>query len=231
MVFDSKAAYTAYAQQELGEQAASAISYGYYSLRSNRVIIYDLTEATNALSTRGANAAQINRLLSQPGAERTVATIIHEATHQIAYNSGLHQRYADIPLWLNEGLAIYFETPDLRSSQGWRGIGGVNRVRLAEFRQYLTSRPDDSLETLLLGSERFRNPRTAVDAYAEAWAVNYFLIRRYPKQFTEYLKIMAQKRPIIADDPETRRAEFQRCFGTSPSELDDEFLRYMRGVR
>ena len=30
--------------------------------------------------------------------ERTVATIIHEATHQLAFNSGLQVRFADNPL-------------------------------------------------------------------------------------------------------------------------------------
>ena len=47
-------------------------------------------------------------------------TVIHEATHQIAFNCGLHTRYADNPLWLTEGMALYFETPDLRSRSGWR---------------------------------------------------------------------------------------------------------------
>ena len=75
-----------------------------------------------------------------------MATIIHEATHQLAFNCGMQNRYADIPLWLSEGIAIYFETPDLRNKRGWRSIGSVNRVRLAEFRRYLRSRPSDSSE-------------------------------------------------------------------------------------
>ena len=36
-------------------------------------------------------------------------TIIHEATHQTAYNVGVHARFADQPRWLVEGLAMMFE--------------------------------------------------------------------------------------------------------------------------
>ena len=135
-------------------------------------------------------------MLARPDAERMVATIVHEATHQLAFNCGLQNRYADIPVWLSEGMAIYFETPDLQSSTGWRTIGSVNRVRLQGFREYLPRRKSESLKTLLMDDDRMRDPRTALDAYAEAWALNYFLIRQRPKQYVEYLKILEQKPPL-----------------------------------
>ena len=54
-----------------------------------------------------------------------MATIVHEATHQIAFNCGMQQRYADIPLWLCEGMAVYFEAPDLASKVRLRYRRGV----------------------------------------------------------------------------------------------------------
>ena len=69
-------------------------------------------------------------MLARPEAEQSVATIIHEATHQIAFNSGLQTRFADVPLWVSEGMAVFFETPDLQSAKGWRTIGAVNTTRL-----------------------------------------------------------------------------------------------------
>ena len=57
--------------------------------------------------------------MAQPEALRTVSTIVHEATHQIAFNCGLHTRLSDCPRWFSEGIAMYFETPDLRSAKGW----------------------------------------------------------------------------------------------------------------
>jgi hypothetical protein len=167
----------------------------------------------------------------RPDAERTVATIIHEATHQLAFNCGLQQRYADIPLWVSEGIAVYFETPDLRSSRGWRGIGAVNQARLAQFRKYLASRPRDSLQSLLADDTRFRQARSAVDAYAEAWALNYFLLHRYARQYAAYLNILADKKPLLYDEPRERIRLFERKLGKPLEELDAEFVRYMVRLR
>jgi len=229
LVFSDRQSYTQYAKSELGEATSSII--GYYSLRTNRVTMYDLTGADRVAPGGTSSAAQINRLLSRPEAERTVATIIHEATHQLAFNYGLQTRYADIPLWVSEGIAIYFETPDLRSKRGWRNIGGVNYVRLSEFRRFQRNRPANSLITLLSDDARFRNARTAPDAYAEAWALNYFLIRKHPKEYLKYTKLLADKKRLLYDTPEERRQQFQEIFGEDLASLDQEFLRYISSVR
>lgn len=229
LVFDDKRSFAAYASPELGEATSNII--GYYSLRSNRVVMYDLTGSEAAGGGRGSTSAHINQLLMRPGAERTVATVIHEATHQIAFNCGLQTRYADIPLWVSEGVAIYFETPDLRSSKGWRNIGGVNQVRLQEFGRYFRNRPTDSLVTLISTDERFRDPRLAGDAYAEAWSLNYFLIRKHLKEYLQYMKVLSEKRPLRYDEPEDRLALFKESFGEDLEQLNAEFIRYMRTVR
>lgn len=231
LVFADRDSYQAYAERDLGEASGSII--GYYSLRTNRMTMYDLTgiEALRRPGDRRSSAAQINDMLTRPEAERTVATVVHEATHQIAFNCGLQTRYADIPLWVSEGIAIYFETPDLRSSKGWRNIGGVNRVRLAGFRDYLPRRPENSLETLIGDDQRLRDPRQANDAYAEAWALNYFLIRQRPKQYVAYIKALSEKRPLLWDEPETRLEEFRAAFGEDLRKLDTDFVRQMNKVR
>ena len=230
IVFAEKPDYARYAVADLGEGADAAI--GYYNMRTNRVIMYDLTGVEGAaLPASRSTAAHINRVLSRPQAERTVATIIHEATHQIAFNCGLQTRYADIPLWVSEGIAVYFETPDLDSSKGWRRIGGVNRERLFQFRRYLASRPADSLQTLVANSRRFRNTQTAPDAYAEAWALNYFLLRRRSEEYHRYLKMLAEKQPLMNDTDEDRLAAFKSHFDADWEALDREFVSYIRDVR
>lgn len=231
LVFDSRESYMAYARSELGDAAGNID--GYYSLQTNRVTMFDLTgsRTTPGEFARAASAAQINHLLARPGAEWMVATIIHEATHQLAYNCGFHQRLADVPLWVSEGLAVYFETPDLASTRGWRNIGGIHAKRLEQFQRYLAERNPDSLQTLITDDDRFRHPETANDAYAEAWALTYFVIRRYAKQYHEYLQIMADKPPLIYDSPDERLEEFQRIFGEDLQAFDAEFLEYMRTVR
>jgi hypothetical protein len=231
LVFGDKESYERYAQTELGEAANSVV--GFYSMRTNRVTMYDLTGLRGLQGARRSitSTAQINALLQQPGAERTVATIVHEATHQLAYNCGLHARYADIPMWVSEGLAVYFETPDLRSSKGWNNIGGVHRSRLADFRRYLAARPTDSLHTLIAEDTRFRQATTAVQAYAEAWALNYFLVRTRSEAYVKYLQKLAEKPPMIYDTPEEREAAFREAFSQDPKTLDADFLRYMSGLR
>src|SRR5688572_22047924 len=146
VVFNNQESYALHSRKELGEATGSII--GYYSLRSNRVMTYDLTGIAELSGPADRAAARINQILSQPGAERTVATIVHEATHQLAFNSGLQVRYADIPFWVSEGIAIYFETPDLESAKGWRNIGGVNPVNLVNFRKASANASLVSLERL-----------------------------------------------------------------------------------
>jgi hypothetical protein len=206
---------------------------GYYNLQTNRVTMYDLTGVDNLQQNRRrtSTAAHVNQILSQPEAERTVATIVHEATHQLAYNSGLQTRLADNPFWVSEGIAVYFETPDLKSSRGWRNIGAVNRVNLFQFRKSLRTRPPNSLVTLLSDDSRFRDAKAAATAYAEAWALNYYLIRTHREQYAEYLQRLAQLKPLEEVTPEQRIARFQQVFGDDLQELETDFLRYMRRVR
>ncbi len=229
LVFQDRASYEKYGGDEMGGAVKSVI--GYYSLRTNRIAMYDLT-GVDDLRQSGQqirSAAHVNRVLSQPRAERTVATIIHEATHQLAFNSGLQSRFADIPVWLSEGIAIYFETPDLTSRKGWRTIGGVNRVRFQQFRQYLPQRPEDSLSTLLSTDARFRDATSASAAYAECWALCYYLIRNHPEEFAEYLKLLRQKKPMVNMSTQQRVEEFCSVFGDL-NQLDTDFLRQMRKV-
>lgn len=230
IVFAEQRSYIDFSKSELGDAAGSII--GYFSLRTNRMTMYDLTgmEVLSRFGGRRGTSAQINQILARPEALRTVSTIVHEATHQIAFNRGLHARYSDCPLWFSEGIAVYFETPDLSSKKGWSGVGAVNRPRLVRFHEYLRGRPPNSLQTLISGDARFRDPQQSLDAYAEAWALTYYLLRRYQRQYLDYLKMLSEKGPLLPDDPQARLEEFRKAFGDL-EQLDAEFVRYMRAIR
>jgi hypothetical protein len=229
VVFADRAAYLKFSKPDLGDAGESVI--GYFNLNSNRMIMFDLTGVENngGVRVRGT-MAQINQILSQPHASQTVATVVHEATHQIAFNCGLHARLADCPLWFVEGIAVFFETPDLKSTRGWSSIGNVNYSRLDRFKAYFPRRPANSLETLISTDKRFRDTKQGIDAYAEAWALTYFLIRQKPKEYVAYLKMLSQKKPLLHDKPEERIEEFEKIFGKL-SKLDEEFIRYMGKVK
>jgi hypothetical protein len=226
IVFADRAAYLKFSKPELGDAGEAIV--GYYSLTSNRMTMFDLSGVENGGGPRGRGStmAQINQILAQPQALQTVATIIHEATHQIAFNCGLHTRLSDCPLWFSEGIALYFETPDLRSAKGWSGIGSINYSRLDRFQENLRRRPADSLESLISTDKRFRDTKTGLDAYAEAWALTYFLLRQKPKEYIAYLKLLSQKKPLLTDAPEKRIEEFEKIFDDR-RKLDEEFVRYM----
>jgi hypothetical protein len=236
LVFASRQMYDAASREDLPEGTGNIV--GFYSLRSNCVNMFDLTGAeavrdvasSRSAGLRRGSIRELNQMLSQPAAVPLVSTIVHEATHQIAFNCGLAPRFADIPLWQCEGIAVYFEAPDLASTRGWRGIGRVNYVRLAKFHRNLPNWNEKTLEQLVSTDDRFRNPQTAVDAYADAWALNYFLIRYRSREYADYLKMLSEKSQLIPDDSETRLEEFRKHFGDLKA-LEQEFLKQMSRVR
>jgi hypothetical protein len=232
VVFADRQSYDQASREDLPAGTGNIV--GFYSLRSNRINMFDLTGSeavqNGAANKRRGSMREINQMLSQPAATPLVATVVHEATHQIAFNNGMQTRFADIPLWLCEGMAVYFEAPDLASRSGWQGIGRVNYPRLERFRTNLGNWHDGSLEEMLRDSKRFRNPHTSFDAYADAWALNYYLIKYQPKAYTAYLKDLAEKRALIEDDPQLRLAEFRKHFGDL-RKLEQDFLKQMSRVK
>jgi hypothetical protein len=231
VIFTDAAQYADFARQELGDAASSIVAY--YSLRTNRVIMYDLTGVEALRTQRGVRNRRlsINGLLAQPAAEPLVATVIHEATHQIAFNCGLHTRYADVPLWLSEGLAIYFETPDLSNTRGWHGIGRVNHRRLVTYRSSAAGRGQQRLAELVASDRLFRDTRTGPQAYAEVWVLTHYLLRTREDDYVAYLEALAEKPRLVWDDEATRLAEFRRHFGSDLAALAAELEEYAAGLR
>ena len=195
-----------HATKEIGPSAENMI--GYYSLTTNQMTSFNV-----------------------PNWERNVATIIHEATHQLAYNCGLQKRFADNPMWVSEGLAMFFESPDMRSPGKWRGVGRVNRVNLARWKKLQYHRPQESLMTLLSDDKRFRQSSTATEAYAESWALTYFLIRTRKKQYLQYMQMLSEGKPLEERSGRERVTMFAEVFGEDLVKFDKAFVKYMRRVK
>ncbi len=209
VIFADRRAYEAHAAEALGGAAGRVA--GYYDMLSNRVTTYDLTGSDALTAARGRRAGSTGlAILSSPEAAGLVATLVHEATHQLAFNAGLHRRLAPVPVWVSEGIATYFETPDLQNARGWKGIGEVNLPRLDRF--LAASRPG-VLESIVRADDAFRNPDAALDAYATAWATTHHLLQSRKAEFVAYIGRLAAKRPLQEDSPEERMAEFRAAFG------------------
>jgi hypothetical protein len=218
VIFADRRAYEAHATAALGTAAGRVA--GYYDMLSNRVTTYDLTGSDTLAGDRRPGTVGL-AILSSPEAAGLVSTLVHEATHQLAFNGGLHRRLAPIPLWVSEGIATYFETPDLRNVRGWNGIGAVNGPRLERFLQ--TMRPG-LLEQLVRDDEALRRPETALDAYATAWAVTHHLLQSRREAFVTYLGGLAGKPPLAEDSPEQRLQEFRTAFG-DPAAVEEQAFK------
>jgi len=227
VIFADRQRYEAFAARDLGAAADRVV--GYYNLMTNRVTTFDLTGSASLARPAGQAAARVGlEILARPEASGMVATLVHEATHQMAFNGGLHRRLAPVPLWLSEGIATYFETPDLGSDRGWKGIGNVNTARLERF---LAGYRAGALEQIVLGDEPFRRPDEALDAYSRAWALTFFLIQTRRAAFVDYLRTIARKEPLADDSEEERLAEFTAAFGASPAALEEPLMRFMTKLR
>lgn len=232
LVFDSKASYLQYAQRDIGDSAKAMI--GYYNLNTNLMVTFDMTGSDGMLpGGQRANRIRTNQVLakikSQPRAERTVATIVHEAVHQISYNSGLQIRLADNPRWLSEGLAMYFESPDFSSSSGW-SIGKMNFYNLRGFAGYIRSRKPGSIVSLIADDSRLLDGKTAQFAYNESWALTYFLMKTKKREFAAYLKELATMKPLDESTPRERIDVFKNYFGDDLAKLDAKFVQYMASL-
>jgi hypothetical protein len=211
VVFPSRAEYQAYARK-VGERI-SPNYLGHYSSKSNRVYLFDSSDE-----------------LGRGDWSQNAATIIHEATHQTAYNTGIHTRFADAPRWVVEGLATMFEAPGVWDSKSFRQQKErINAQRLADFRAHTASRPAVWIEQLLRSDQPFSsNPG---GAYAEAWALSFYLSETRPRLYAKYLEKTAARAQFKRYGPDDRVADFTEIFGKNLKLFDSQFLRYMAKLR
>ncbi|NNJ24198.1 DUF1570 domain-containing protein [Alienimonas chondri] len=228
LILKDRTAFEAYARRP--DQAARgvnpALSQGYYDPVSNRIVLYDFAGTPAGGRRESVRERAANR-------QANVATVAHEAIHQLAYNAGLHARLASNPIWLTEGLAMQGEATSRTSPLGWRGFAdGVNPVRSKAFRAMLTARRRDRQlrETnplpRLVGSEDvFTDPTIAGAAYAASWALVRHLRAERPEAFAAYLKELAALPPLAPVTAEERLATFKTHFGEDLDGLWDAVQR------
>jgi hypothetical protein len=186
---------------------------GHYDPSTNRVFLFD-AKAKPGSANWSENAE----------------TIIHEATHQMAYNTGVHRRFAAASRWLVEGLATMFEAPGVWSERyDHTRADRVNRGRLAGFRDYVAKRRQPgSLSRMLTTDDAFRSDPDG--AYAEAWALSFYLCETQPRLYANYLAQTAD-RPVFSEySAAERMADFQSIFGSDMKLFEAKFLRYMQDV-
>ena len=187
---------------------------GHYDSISNRIYLFDVTSG-NGGGDWSENAA----------------TIIHEATHQTAYNVGIHNRFAEVPRWLVEGLATMFEARGVWNSQSYHSLKDrLNTGRLVDFRDRVArGRAAGTMAGLVASDQMFRSD--AAGAYAEAWALTLYLCETRPRQYIDYLAKTAG-RPMFSQYPAAERiADFQAAFGSDLAQLEAKFLAWTAEIK
>lgn len=213
---------------------------GYYSLKTNRVVLYDdpallhtitaidadhelqsSSSTSSAVSTAAVISAdygestsgKLTALLNSVAGE-TASTIVHETTHQVGYNIGIHSRIGHTPVWVIEGLATVLEAPGVRTRGKSSQKEKVNSERLNWFNvEFEPRRKPGDLAKLIASDEMFS--KQVLDAYSFSWAVSYFLTESPARSrlFMSYLRLIEERDPMKPYSAEDRLKDFQSVFG------------------
>jgi hypothetical protein len=182
---------------------------GHYDPDSNRVFLFDI-------EAKGGN----------PDWSDNAETIIHEATHQTAFNLGVHSRFGEQPRWLVEGLALMFEARGVWDNASLQQQQDrINRGRLADFKASAKSRSADWLKILVASDKPFQYYPGV--AYAEAWALTFYLCETRPQEYGNYLARVAARPAFSTYPPQERLADFTAAFGKDLALLSAQLQRYV----
>lgn len=211
VVFHKRKDFVRSAENE-GVTARSGL-LGYYSPATNRVLLYD-AKAGSASDDWHQNAE----------------TIIHEATHQMAFNTGIHSRFNTTPRWVAEGLGTMFEARGVWNPQRYtQREDRINRGRLESFRRYAAQRRPQVGLTRVLGNDDLFNS-DADAAYAEAWAMTFFLAELEPHNYWRYLRKTTSRKSFTPYSSARRQKDFTDVFGQDLQMLDTRLLRFVKSL-
>ena len=182
---------------------------GYYSGRSNRVITYDRTSVESESFWKSS-------------------TLIHEATHQTAYNRGVHNRFGNTSSWIVEGLATMFEAEGVHNSgTHTRRKDRINASRLWVMQ---TAIKDGSakhkLRDIVRSDQIFRSDQRL--AYSYAWGLTFYLAETQPRIYLNFITDDAQRPNFSAYGEKDRLVRFAEAFGSDFDNLEARMFKFLK---
>lgn len=172
-------------------------------------------------------ANTLDRLVEITREQSDVTVVSHEATHQLAGNTGLIPRGTLSMRWAHEGLASFFETPE---GAGWGGIGAVNKDRLKWYNALRKDKKHSNIRFIVSDTifDAAQSQGAQLHAYGQAWALTHFLMEtRFPKLVEYYAKIAKIKPDEDGNIKRTTVVElFEATFGDIEA-LELEWRSYM----
>ncbi len=159
-----------------------------------------------------------------------IASVSREAAHQLAANTGLLPRRVEIPQWVHEGLAMYFESP---SDEAWGGSGAVDESRIDDYRTLKDDRLRSSIDFIVedraLSGVNARRASPATSA--QVWALTHFLFENHTPELMAYYKILGEMPRDVGLNPALLDQIFSRAFGADHEALQLEWRTYMRSLK
>ncbi len=250
MVFPDRDTFVNYCRKDKIEPPAGML--GYYMRLTNRIALFDqgdsgmasaapaATQSFNSLFGRRDQSPALLPSSNQRGATTPVrfdaivegdlhSTIVHETTHQVAFNTGLHSRIGQTPKWVIEGLATMFEAAGIHDSKSASPMTRINRSRYLWFQNYLKSRRrPHSLADFVANDDLYAS--ATLDAYAEGWALTFFLAETRHGSYGRYLKSLVARNQLLVYTDEERVGDFRKAFGNLKS-LEAEYVRFYENLK
>lgn len=152
--------------------------------------------------------------------------IVHEATHQLLYNTAVEERHykGAIPAWANEGIAEYVASTT-RGSQTGRLTLDVERMRRDAFQRQASARKPLSLSRVLnLGGSDFNASTNRDLKYAQVYTLVHFCLHgedgRYREMFMSFMRSAYLGQGSTTD--------FKRAFGLKKNRgFEEEWRGYV----
>lgn len=155
-----------------------------------------------------------------------LVTFAHDDLYRVLAHEGFHQFLGyelgeQVPLWLNEGLAQYFETSEMQNGRFQAGL--ISRRKLAAAQALILSGRAPGLTTMIeMDAPTFY--ANAPVAYPMSWALVYYLLNRdgtsyRSSAFRRYLQDLKLQRDGVKS--------FRQRFGTESVSWQHDFEEFL----
>jgi hypothetical protein len=180
---------------------------GYYSAGTN--IVATVTPEKISEWSVDVKKSRTPDILACPvDAQTSLAKLVHEAGHQLSFNTGLLKRKVMYPIWASEGLAMFFERSLLSEYLHSCRYTRLRSQRLARlYRSRKLIRLDEFISMSCVDEDD-----CAIDVYAESWGLFQFLCEHRRDPLRKYFISLYNLEPGWRSK-QALHDEFVRAFG------------------
>lgn len=146
--------------------------------------------------------------------ERTLGTLFHECTHLAIRNA-----YADIPIWSNEGMAVFFEFA--RITEKGLDIQSIPFDRLWHLHDQLKENKVSLNELVTMPQAGF-----SAEYYAQGWGLIHYLLYADKGKLRRNLEAFYRINPRKGDIN-----DFRLAFGKAPQDLFEDYKAYIESLK